>query len=295
MTQDTVAVVGLGRMGAAMAGTLSQAGLDLVLYNRTRAVAERVAEATRSIVAATPQEAAEAAGIVVSTLADDQAVRDVFSGPVGIAAGLQPGAVALEMSTIDPDVVDEIGALVDATEAELVDAPVSGSVQLVEQGSLTVMAGGEADAIARAGPVLDVLAARVFHVGPRGSGATTKLAVNALVHGINGSLAEALVLAEKAGVDRATAYEVFAAGAGGAPFVHYKQAAYLDPDTAAVAFSLDLVAKDLDLITGLGTRVGVPMPIAEAGLALSRRAIDDGLGDRDMSALAVYLRRATDD
>lgn len=295
MTQDTVAVVGLGRMGAAMAGTLSQAGLDLVLYNRTRAVAERVAEATRSIVAATPQEAAEAAGIVVSTLADDQAVRDVFSGPVGIAAGLQPGAVALEMSTIDPDVVDEIGALVDATEAELVDAPVSGSVQLVEQGSLTVMAGGEADAIARAGPVLDVLAARVFHVGPRGSGATTKLAVNALVHGINGSLAEALVLAEKAGVDRATAYEVFAAGAGGAPFVHYKQAAYLDPDTAAVAFSLDLVAKDLDLITGLGTRVGVPMPIAEAGLALSRRAIDDGLGERDMSALAVYLRRATDD
>lgn len=295
MTQDTVAVVGMGRMGAAMAGTLSQAGFDLMLYNRTRALAEQVVEATGGVVAATPREAAEAAGIVISTLADDHAVRDVFGGRDGIAAGLQPGAVALEMSTIDPETVHEIGSLVDATDAQLVDAPVSGSVQLVEQGSLTVMAGGEAAALARAGPVLDALAARVFHVGPRGFGATTKLAVNALVAGINGSLAEALVLAETAGVDRATAYEVFAAGAGGAPFVHYKQAAYLDPDSAPVAFSLDLVAKDLDLITGLGTRVGVPMAIAEAGLALARRAIDDGLGERDMSALAVYLRRATDD
>ena len=142
----------------------------------------------------------------------------------------------------------------------------SGSVSLVESGSLTIMAAGAAESVEKARPVLDALAAKVFHVGERGAGATTKLAVNSLVHGINGALAEAVVLAEQAGVDRAIAYEVFAAGAGGAPFVQYKQAAYLDPDAAPVAFSLDLVAKDLELITGLGDQVGVPMPIATAGL-----------------------------
>jgi 3-hydroxyisobutyrate dehydrogenase-like beta-hydroxyacid dehydrogenase len=98
------------------------------------------------------------------------------------------------------------------------------------------------------------------------------------------------VLAERAGVDRETAYEVFANGAAGAPFVQYKRAAYEHPESAPVAFSLDLVAKDLDLITGLGKRVGVPMDQAAASLHVVRRAIADGYGERDMSAIAVFLR-----
>ncbi len=290
MGQLTVAVLGLGRMGAAVGGTLARAGFPLVLYNRTRRTAEDVADRLGATVAASPREAVAAADIVISSLADDAAVRAVFGGDDGVAAGLRPGQIVLEMSTIDPAVVVEIGRLVDAAGGELIDAPVSGSVQLVEQGALTIMAGGNEAALEPAGPVLDALAAKVFHVGPRGSGATTKLAVNALVHGINGALAEALVLAERAGVDRSTAYEVFAAGAGGAPFVHYKRAAYENPDEAPVAFSLSLVAKDLELITGLGSRVGVEMPMANAALDLTRRAIATGLGDRDMSALAVQLR-----
>lgn len=295
MGEQTVAVLGLGRMGAAMGGTLARAGFPLVLYNRTHRTAEDVADRLGSTVTASPREAVAAADIVISSLADDTAVRAVFGGDDGAAAGLRPGQVVLEMSTIDPAVVDEIGRLVDAAGGELIDAPVSGSVQLVEQGALTIMAGGNEAALEPAGPVLDALAAKVFHVGPRGSGATTKLAVNALVHGINGALAEALVLAERAGVKRSTAYEVFAAGAGGAPFVHYKRAAYENPDDAPVAFSLSLVAKDLELITGLGSRVGVEMPIAHAGLDLTRRAIAAGLGDRDMSALAVQLRESAED
>ena len=128
-------------------------------------------------------------------------------------------------------------------------------------------------------PVLDALATRVIHVGARGSGAAAKLAVNSLVHGLNIALSEALVLAERAGVDRTTAYEVFASGAAGAPFVQYKRAAYEHPETTAVAFSLDLVAKDLELITGLGARVGAPKAQAETGLELVRQAIaaEDGV------------------
>lgn len=293
MDEVKVAVVGMGRMGAAMAGTLSRAGFPVIVWNRTKQTAVSVADLIGGSVAASPRAAAAAADIVLTSLADDRAVRDVFSGPDGIGAGVRPGVVVVEMSTVDPSAIHEIGALIDAAGADLLDAPVSGSVQLVEQGKLTVMAGGKADVLSKAWPVLDALAARVFHVGERGAGATTKLAVNALVHGINGALAEALVLAEKAGVDRATAYEVFAAGAGGAPFVQYKQAAYQDPDGAAVAFSLDLVAKDLDLITGLGDRVGAELPVSHASLDLARRAIDAGLGSRDMSALAVYLRDTT--
>ena len=290
MESSQVAVVGLGRMGSAMAATLSRAGFEVVVWNRSGDTAVLVAGSIGGAIAKTPREAAASAPIVLTSLADDQAVRDVYLGDDGITAGIQPGSVAVEMSTVDPSVLHEIGALVDAVGADLLDAPVSGSVQLVEQGNLTIMAGGTAEAVSKAQPVLDALAARVFHVGNRGAGATIKLAVNALVHGLNGALAEALVLAEAAGVDRSSAYEVFAAGAGGAPFVQYKRAAYEDPDAAPVAFSLDLVAKDLDLITALGARSGVEMPVSHANLKLARQAIAAGLGDRDMSALAVYLR-----
>ena len=290
MESSQVAVVGLGRMGSAMAATLSRAGFEVVVWNRSGDTAVLVAGSIGGAIAKTPREAAASAPIVLTSLADDQAVRDVYLGDDGITAGIQPGSVAVEMSTVDPSVLHEIGALVDAVGADLLDAPGSGSVQLVEQGNLTIMAGGTAEAVSKAQPVLDALAARVFHVGNRGAGATIKLAVNALVHGLNGALAEALVLAEAAGVDRSSAYEVFAAGAGGAPFVQYKRAAYEDPDAAPVAFSLDLVAKDLDLITALGARSGVEMPVSHANLKLARQAIAAGLGDRDMSALAVYLR-----
>lgn len=289
-----VAVVGLGRMGSAMAETLSKAGFSVVVWNRSGETARSIAARVDAMIAGSPREAAASASIVLTSLADDQAVRDVYLGEDGIAAGIRPGSVVVEMSTIDPSVIHEIGTLIDAVGSDLLDAPVSGSVQLVEQGKLTIMAGGTAEALSKAQPVLDALAARVFHVGDRGSGATIKLAVNALVHGINGALAEALVLAEAAGVDRSAAYEVFAAGAGGAPFVQYKQAAYENPEAAAVAFSIDLVAKDLDLITALGSRSGVQMPVSEANLKLARQAIEAGLGDLDMSALAVYLRASRD-
>jgi 3-hydroxyisobutyrate dehydrogenase/2-hydroxy-3-oxopropionate reductase len=273
-----------------MAATLGRAGFELIVWNRDQEKALRVASPLSAVVADTPAQAVAMADVALSSLADDAAVQSVYLGEHGVVAGLRPGVVVMEMSTIDPEVVVEVGLAVDATGSTLLDAPVSGSVSTVEQGALTIMVGGDPAAVDTARPVLDALAARVIEVGKRGAGAATKLAVNALVHGLNVALSEALVLAERAGVERSVAYEVFASGAGGAPFVHYKREAYEHPETAAVAFSLDLVAKDLKLITGLGDRVGVPMDQAEAELEIVSRAIASGMGDRDLSAVAVFLR-----
>jgi 3-hydroxyisobutyrate dehydrogenase/2-hydroxy-3-oxopropionate reductase len=194
------------------------------------------------------------------------------------------------MSTIAPRTVHRIRPVVERRGAVLLDAPVSGSVSVVEKGELAVMVGGDPEALLRARPVLEALATRIFHVGPLGAGATVKLAVNALVHAIDVGLSEALVLAERAGVDRAAAYDVFAAGAAAAPFVLYKRTAFEHPEETAPTFSLDLMAKDLDLILGLATDVGARMDQAAQNRATVGAALAAGFAGRDMSALAEFLR-----
>lgn len=290
MTNPRVAIVGMGRMGAAMADTLHRSGFELTVYNRTVDRARAVAHRLGVDVAETPAEAATAGDVVISILADDSAVRDTYLGSNGLVGGLTPGTVVLEMSTIDPGTVAEVLGAVEDAGAALLDAPVSGSAALVETGTLTIMVGGDESALETARPVLDALAARIFHLGKSGNGSTMKLAVNGLVHAINQALSEALVLAEKAGVPRDQAYEVFANSAGGSPFISYKQAAFLEPESAPVAFTLELVVKDLELILGLADRVGAQMPQGAANLGVAREAVQQGLGGLDMSALAQMLR-----
>jgi 3-hydroxyisobutyrate dehydrogenase-like beta-hydroxyacid dehydrogenase len=285
-TRPRVAVIGTGRMGAAMAVRLREAGFAVTAYNRTRAKAE----ATGAAVAATPRQAAATADVVLVSLADDTAVRQAYGGENGIAAGLRAGTVVVETGTVAPETVAALAPLVEKAGAVLLDAPVSGSVIFVEQGRLTVMAGGAPSTLEQARPVLDVLAAHVVHVGPGGTGAAMKLAVNSLLLGLNQALSEALVLAERAGVPRETAYEVFVAGAAGAPFVQYKKDAYLHPESAAVAFTLELVAKDLHLVLALAERVGAPMQQALTNRRLVGEAVEQGFGQRDLSALAEFLR-----
>jgi 3-hydroxyisobutyrate dehydrogenase-like beta-hydroxyacid dehydrogenase len=282
-----VAVLGTGRMGGAMVGTLRREGFDVVVWNRERAKADEVAAATGAVVVGTPGAALAEAELALTSLADDAAVEAVYADAI---QGFHPGQVVLEMSTIAPQTVLGIAPAVRAAGAALLDAPVSGSVPVVERGELLIMVGGDADALDRARPVLEALSSRVVHVGELGAGATTKLAVNALVHGLGVALAESLVLAERAGVERSTAYEVFASGAAAAPFVLYKRAAFERPDETPVAFRLDLVAKDLDLILALAERVGAPMPQAVSNRDEIGSALAAGLGERDMSVLAEYLR-----
>jgi 3-hydroxyisobutyrate dehydrogenase/2-hydroxy-3-oxopropionate reductase len=285
-----VAVLGTGRMGGAMAATIAGAGHDVVLWNRDADKAVRIGETIGAAVRATPAEAVAEAEVVVSSLADDGALISVYLGPGGVVEGIGEGAVAVDTSTVDPGSIERVGAAVDDAGGAFLDCPVSGSVSAVEAGSLTIMVGGDPVVAERVRPVLDALAARVIEVGPRGAGAATKLAVNDLVHALNVALSESLVLAERAGVDRSIAYEVFASGAPGAPFLHYKREAYERPDEATVAFSLDLVEKDLELITALGERVGAPLAQATTTLDIVRRANERGFGDRDLSAVAVFLR-----
>jgi 3-hydroxyisobutyrate dehydrogenase-like beta-hydroxyacid dehydrogenase len=282
-------------MGAAMVGTLCRAGVEVVVCNRTRSRADAVAEATGATVAATPREAAAAAQVVLSSLADDAAVGAAYAGREGVVAGLRPGAVVCETSTIDPGTVRRLRPVVEDRGASLLDTPVSGSVSTVEAGQLTIMAGGDPAVLERVRPVLDHLAKQVFHVGELGAGAVMKLTVNSVLHGLNLALAEGLVLAERAGVERAAAYEVFAASVIAAPFVHYKREAFEHPGRPPVAFSLDLVAKDLDLILALAAQAGAPMEQATTNHRVVEAAVAAGLGDHDLSELATYLRGTPDD
>jgi 3-hydroxyisobutyrate dehydrogenase-like beta-hydroxyacid dehydrogenase len=184
-----------------------------VIFNRTRAKALQVAAATGARVAGSAAEAAAGAPVVLVSLADDQAVAQAYRGRDGIAAGIGAGTVVADTSTVDPRTVADLAPLVTARGGALIDAPVSGSVPSVAQGTLVVLAGGDAADLELARPVLDILARQIFHVGPSGAGAVMKLAVNTLVHGLNQALSEALVLAEKAGIDRGVAYDVIAASA----------------------------------------------------------------------------------
>jgi 3-hydroxyisobutyrate dehydrogenase-like beta-hydroxyacid dehydrogenase len=291
MTGLRVGVAGLGRMGGPMAHNLAAAGLLAGVYNRTRA---RAAEAARELGVRhcrTPAELAERCDVLVTMVADDDASADLYTGRDGLVDGLTPGTVALEMSTVGIDHLRSIDAAVRERGGVLLDAPVSGSVALCETGTLTIMVGGEEADLERVRPVLEALGSRIFHLGPLGSGATMKFAVNTVVYGLNEALSEALVLAERAGLTREAAYEVFASSAVAAPFVHYRQSAFLEPETTPVAFRLELAAKDLALILGLAAEIGHAMPQAE----LNARVLDDaaaaGLNALDVSAVAEYLRR----
>ena len=287
-----VGVLGIGRMGGSMARALDVAGFDVICWNRTPDAAEAVAQELGGRAVARPADVAAAADVCLSMLADGAAVEAVYRGPDGLLAGARPGNVLVDSSTVPPSTMRGFAAEARAAGAGLLDAPVSGSVGLAQAGGLTIMVGGEAADLETARPVLDALARTVVHMGPLGSGSAMKLAVNTLIFGLNQAVAEGLVLAEVAGIDRALAYDVLTASAAGAPFVGYKRAAFLEPDATPVAFSLDLAAKDLGLIADLAREVGVPVPQAITNRQAIVAASVGGRGGRDFSSVAGHLRES---
>lgn len=288
----TVGLLGTGLMGSAMARALRQAGHDLVLWNRSAEAATRLAGELGAMAVDRPRDVAAEAGVCISMLADGLAVDAVYAGPDGLVAGAGPSNILVDSSTVRPATIRAHAGAARAVGAAILDAPVSGSVALAEAGQLTLMVGGELADLDRARPVLDAVAARIFHLGPLGTGAAMKLAVNTVIFGLNQAVAEGLVLAERAGVARELAYDVIAAGAAGAPFVGYKRAAFLDPDATPVGFALDLAAKDLGLIADLAAELGLRMPQAETDLAMIQAASAGGRGGRDFSTVAAELRMA---
>jgi 3-hydroxyisobutyrate dehydrogenase-like beta-hydroxyacid dehydrogenase len=286
-----VALIGAGRMGSAMGSRVAGAGHDLVVFNRTRSLAADLAEQTGARVADNAHDAAASAEVCLVSLADDAAVTATYLDDSGLIGGLQPGAVVCDTSTVAPATIGGLAPLVAQQGATLIDTPVSGSVSTVESGTLTVMVGGDQEALERARPVLDAFAKSIFHLGDVGAGATMKLVVNALVAALNVAVSEALVLAERAGLDRQTVYDVFEASAAGAPYVKYKREAFLQPGEVPVAFSLALTAKDSELIHDLAQRVGARMDQGEASRRLVAEAVAAGLAERDLSEVAEFLRR----
>jgi 3-hydroxyisobutyrate dehydrogenase-like beta-hydroxyacid dehydrogenase len=287
-----VGLLGTGRMGSAMAEALTAAGHEVVAWNRSPAAAESlIARLGRGRVVGTPRDVAAVADVCLSMLSDGAAVSAVYGGPDGLLAGAHPGSVLCDASTVPPSTLQAFAEQAAAADIGLLDTPVSGSVALASSGSLTIMVGGEADHLEIARPVLETLASSVIHIGPLGSGAAMKLAVNTVIFGLNQSLAEALTLATAAGIEPATAYDVLARSAVGAPFVQYKRAAFLEPDSTPVAFALDLASKDLTLIAELADRVDVAMPGAATDRAIIDAAAAEIGGDKDFSAVTSQLRR----
>jgi 3-hydroxyisobutyrate dehydrogenase len=285
-----VAILGTGRMGSAMAQRVAGAGHHVTVWNRTEATARVLAESmppTTMAVARTPAAAVQNQDVILSVLADGDAARAVLLDPAVLAA-LTPGAVVCDLGTSGVAAAGDIATGLSAARVRFVDAPVSGSVSAVEAGTLLVMAGGEPDAVDAAGTVLGAFARKIVHVGPAGAGQTMKLAVNLIVHDLNAAVSEALLMAKTAGIAAEDAYDVFEDSVIAAPFVVYKRAAFLDPRTS-VAMSLDLVNKDLRLITALADELGVSAPLTDAAAESVAAACNAGYGPDDMASLTRFL------
>jgi ketosteroid isomerase-like protein len=196
------------------------------------------------------------------------------------------------MGTVGPQVVRELAT---SGPVAIVDAPVSGSVQLAETAAITTMVGGHPDHVERVRPVLAAMTSAQFHTGPVGSGSVAKLAVNAVLGLLSQGVAEGLLIAEGGGLDPAAFYEVLRSSAAGAPYVGYKEKAFLDPDAAGVAAPVSLIRKDLGLALELAHRRGLSVPASEVALTVLDEAVAAGLGEQDMARVLTALRMRTDE
>jgi 3-hydroxyisobutyrate dehydrogenase-like beta-hydroxyacid dehydrogenase len=276
-------------MGAAMVRRLVGAGHTVSAWNRSPAPVSALVDelgADRLRAAPTPAEAVTGAEVILTMLADGDVTRAVLLD-TSTSGALSPGSIVVDLGTSGVESAELLGRELAAAGIGFVDAPVSGSVPAVMAGSLLVMASGAPDAVARVEPVLSAFARKVLRVGDVGAGQVMKLAVNLVVHDLNAAISEALRLAENSSVSREDAYSVLQESVVGAPFVQYKRPAFLDPATP-VAMSLALVEKDLRLITEHARAHGEAAPVTEVALASVRRAVEAGMGDRDMADLSRF-------
>jgi 3-hydroxyisobutyrate dehydrogenase-like beta-hydroxyacid dehydrogenase len=291
----TVGFAGLGRMGAPMAANLAGAGLPLAVWNRSTDRCERLAHETGALVCTTPRELAERCDVVVAMLADDRASEQVHLADDGLFASTGGAVHMIEMGTLSPGHVHMLAER--AGDRVVVDAPVSGSVDAARDAQLLVMVGADLATIEPVRPVLDAMARTVLCLGSLGRGATMKLAINMLIHGLNQTLAESLTLAEAAGIEPERAYRAIEESAAAAPMIRYRKQLYLDEPAHPVSFALALARKDVALAMELASEFGVSMPQTQLNLDQLRAAEAAGFGERDMASMVDYVRRlaSTDD
>ena len=284
---EKVALIGLGNMGSGMARQLLRAGYPLTLWNRSIERAKAFEQAG-AYVAASPREAAERAEFVISMVADDEASRQVWTGEHGALAGVHQGSVLIESSTLSPGWVKELAAAAGEKGCDFLDAPVTGSKPHANSGELFFLVGGDRAAFDRALPVLKAMGRDAIHLGPSGSGALMKL-INNFVCGVQAAaLAEALALIEKTGLNRDQASMVLLNGAPASPLVKTLAPRMLARDYT-VNFTLELMSKDLSYAAAEGERNSVPLTTAPAALRLFDRAVEQGFGQLDFSAVVEPL------
>jgi 3-hydroxyisobutyrate dehydrogenase len=279
MSATRIAVLGLGAMGSRIAERLLDAGHPVSVWNRTAGRDHRLtAKGARR--APTPVSAAQDADIALSMVRDETAARDVWLDPVsGALAGLPRGAMAIECSTISPAWALAFHAACLRAGARPLDVPVVGSRPQAEAGQLIALAGGEADLVSEAEPVLRSFAGVVHHAGPAGSGATLKLVANALFGIQVAALAELFGQSLGAGLDAQRALDILSATPVMSPAAKVAAASMLGRNFAPL-FPIDLVAKDFGLALGLSDG-----PITKAAGAVFERARDEGMGGENLTAV----------
>ncbi len=280
---------GLGRMGRPMAANCAHAGHDVTIWNRSVGPVEDFVAAHGAKAAQLPGDLAAGTDLVVTMLANDEATRAVYLGPDGLIE--TPGAKLLvEMGTMSTYLVLELAEAAERVGKIFVDAPVSGATQAAQDAQLLIMAGCASDTSAALPEVFDAMGGKTIWLGSSGAGATMKLAVNMLIHGLNQTVSEALTLALRAGIAESDAFDVFENSAAAAPMLKYRRALYLDEASQNVSFTVDLAQKDVALALALASDLGVDMPQTRSTLNVLEQAQTDGFGLRDMASIFAFMK-----
>jgi 3-hydroxyisobutyrate dehydrogenase-like beta-hydroxyacid dehydrogenase len=284
-----VGFVGLGVMGGRIALRLLRAGHAVTGYNRTRAKAAWL-EAEGMRLAGSPRAAAEASEVTFSMVTGTAALQAVTEGPDGVLAGLGPGKVYVDMSTVSPSASRELAGRVAERGAAMLDAPVSGSVVTLEEGRLSIMVGGDREIVDRVRPVLGDIGPTVTHVGPAGQAVLMKIATNLSLAVQMVAFSEGVLLAEKAGIPRETAVEVLLHSVIASPMVRYRGPFVLKQPEEAW-FDVDMMQKDLQLALDAGRELDVALPTTAVSNQLMTAARAMGLRERDFATVFTVLAR----
>ena len=282
---ERIAFLGLGIMGSRMAANLCRAGFEVTGWNRSPGPAEKLAEEHRAGVAGTPAEAAAGAQLVITMVTDSPQVEEVLFGESGAAEGLGPDALVADMSTVAPSASR---AIAERLDVPFLDAPVTGSKPRAEDGTLTIMVGGDAADLERARPAFEAMGKLVVHAGPTGHGSMVKL-VNNTVAAVNAvAVAEALGLAKEAGLDTDALLQVMKAGSGASTMLELKAGPILAGDYEPL-FKLEHMLKDVRHMLREAKALGVELRLAKEAEALYTKADEAGHGQDDFAAVATVL------
>jgi 3-hydroxyisobutyrate dehydrogenase-like beta-hydroxyacid dehydrogenase len=283
----TLGFVGLGVMGGGVARRLLAAGHELHGWNRTREKADALVD-EGLVLEDSPRDVAAAAEVVFSMVTNVPALRAVAEGPDGIIAGLGPGKVWVDMTTAAPAVCRELAERVRETGADMVDAPVSGSVSTLEEGKLSIMVGGDEETFRRLEPILLDIGAKVTHVGDNGQALLLKIAINLSLHVQMVAFSEGLLLAEKDGIDREVALDVMLGSVIASPMLKYRAPFILDMPEEAW-FDVNMMQKDMLLALEAGRQLDVPMPTTAVANELLPAARGMGLEHNDFAVVYEVL------